>query len=206
MGSQFTAFGLAPGAGYVETPLAWSLNPIRQSGFGPGKVLKQNLNTPIRQASTIATVLAQFIANNQPADVNDDGDLVTLLAQLQLALSNFTSGSGLGLIVSMTGASGQLKFPASLGGLIIKWGTTPTYAGDSSNVFSFPATGAGPTALPGAFPVACFGAVISAVTNNGISPSSTNYAPACNSFTPSQMTVMNDTAAASAMFYVAIGR
>lgn len=202
--NQFSAFGLTPGFGYIQTPAAWAANPIRASAFGPGKVLKENLNTPIRQASTLATVLAQFIANNQPADVNDDGDLVTLLAQLQLALANFTSGSGLGLIVSMSGASGQIKFPASLGGLIIKWGNTPTYATDSSNVFSFPATGGG-TPLPGPFPTACFGAVVCAVTNNGLSGVTTNYAVACNSFTPSQMTVMNDSLA-TVVFYIAIGR
>jgi hypothetical protein len=54
-------------------------------------VTKERLNTPIRQASTIATVLANFVAAHQAANVQDDGDLVTLQEQLEAAIASYTA-------------------------------------------------------------------------------------------------------------------
>lgn len=203
--NQFVPFGLAPGPGYIQAPAVWAGNAVRLTGVPPGIMPKENFNTPMRQASSIATMVAQFIADFQPGDVLDNGNLAALEAQFLAALNNAIAGAGAGIIVSLSGATGQIKFPASLGGLIIKWGPTPIYPVDSVNAFVFPATGAGPTALPGAFPVACFGAVVTSITNNGVSGVTTNYAVACNTFAVNGMTIIND-AAATSVFYIAIGR
>lgn len=88
--SQFSVFGTGSGA-YVLPPATWAADPVRQSGFPPGLLPKEKLNTPLRQASSIATMLANFIAANQGDDVLDDGDLAALLSQFGTALSAFNS-------------------------------------------------------------------------------------------------------------------
>jgi hypothetical protein len=107
--SNFSAFGLGAGA-FVYTPAAWAANPVRSSGFPPGLLLKEQLNTPIRQASSIATMVANFIAANQAADVQDNGDLVTLLAQFQSAIASFvgSNASGYTLGSSAGGATNRV--------------------------------------------------------------------------------------------------
>lgn len=87
--SQFSAFGLGPGA-YVLTPAAYSALPARTTGFPAGLLPKENLNTPLRQASSISTMIANFIAANQGDDVMDDGDLAALLEQFGAALLAYT--------------------------------------------------------------------------------------------------------------------
>lgn len=88
--SEFSVFSTAPGA-YVLPPATWAADPVRQSGFPPGLLPKEKLNTPLRQASSIATMLANFMAANQGDNVLDDGDLTTLQQQFQAALLAFTS-------------------------------------------------------------------------------------------------------------------
>jgi len=90
--SEFSVFGTGPGA-YVYAPATWAANPIRNSGFPPGQVLKEQLNTPIRQASSIATMIASFMAAHQGSNVLDDGNLAVLRAQFEAALSSYVSGN-----------------------------------------------------------------------------------------------------------------
>jgi hypothetical protein len=90
--SQFSPFGLGAGA-FVLPPATWANSPVRTSGFPTGLLPKENLNTPIRQASSIATMIANFIAANQAANVLDDGDLAALLDQFGDALAAFTASS-----------------------------------------------------------------------------------------------------------------
>lgn len=90
--SEFSVFGTGPGA-YVYAPATWAANPIRASGFPPGQVLKEQLNTPIRQASSVATMVANFIAAHQASNVLDDGNLSVLLAQFEAAISSYVGGN-----------------------------------------------------------------------------------------------------------------
>lgn len=55
-------------------------------GFQPGVAPTSDINKVFRQSSLIATMLAQFIADNQPNDVQDNGDQAALEAQLIAAL------------------------------------------------------------------------------------------------------------------------
>jgi hypothetical protein len=92
--SQFQSFGLAPGA-YVLSPAAWAALPARLTGYPPGILAKENLNTAIRQASSISTMIAAFVAAHQADNVLDDGDLVTLQDQFIDAINSLIStGSG----------------------------------------------------------------------------------------------------------------
>jgi hypothetical protein len=140
-------------------------------------------------------MVANFIAANQPDNVLDDGNLVTLLAQFTTALA---SGPSSGIVVSISGTSGQIKFPGA-SGLTIKWGTTPLYGLETVNIFTFPALGA----VPGAFPNACFGVLLTGSTDNSVGFAERYVAGACN-YTPSSFQLNND-ATAGTFFYVAIG-
>lgn len=193
--SQFSPFGLAPGPSYILTPAAWTALPARSTGYGPGLLPKENLNTAMRQSSSIATMIANFIAANQAGDVLDDGNLVALLAQFTAALAAATPT---GITISISGTSGQIKFPGP-SGLTIKWGTTPVYSVDSINIFSFPALGA----VPGPFPAACFGVLITASSDIGVSGAS-NFSAGASAYTPSSFKLANDSGFSS-FFYIAIG-
>lgn len=191
--SEFSAFGLAPGPSYVMTPAAWAALPARASGFGPGLLPKENINTALRQSSSVATMIANFIAANQASNVLDDGNLVALLAQFTAAIAAAVPS---GIVVTMVGTSGQIKFP---GGLTVKWGQTPVYAVDSVNTFNFPALGA----VPGPFPSTCLGVLITASSPIGVSGAQ-NYSAGASTYTPSGFLLANDSGF-SAFFYVAIG-
>lgn len=56
------------------------------SGFQSGKASSAQVNKAIRQATVIASVLAQFIANSSGKDVLDNGDTATILTNLIAAL------------------------------------------------------------------------------------------------------------------------
>ena len=58
------------------------------SGFLSGKASSAQVNKAIRQSSTIAAVVAQFISDNSGDDVLDNGNLPALLASLESALRN----------------------------------------------------------------------------------------------------------------------
>lgn len=96
--SNFSPFGLGVGS-FVYAPATWAADPVRESGFPPGLLLKEQLNTPLRQASSVATMIANFTAANQATNVNDDGDLVTLLAQFQAAVASFTGSNSSGYVL-----------------------------------------------------------------------------------------------------------
>lgn len=61
-------------------------------GFSAGIALSPQLNKAWRQSSVMASVLAQYIANQTGQDVLDNGDMVTLQGQL---VASITIGSGI---------------------------------------------------------------------------------------------------------------
>jgi hypothetical protein len=62
----------------------------RQSGFQLGVASSQELNKVWRQASIISTAIAQFICDNQAEDVLDNGEIPTLVTQLETAIQSFS--------------------------------------------------------------------------------------------------------------------
>lgn len=92
--SEFQPFGLAGGA-FVLSPAAWAALPARLTGYPPGILQKENLNTALRQASSISSMIAAFTAAHQAGNVLDDGNLVTLQAQFLAAIQSLiATGQG----------------------------------------------------------------------------------------------------------------
>lgn len=85
--NQFQTFATSDGA-YVQNPTTWAANGVRALGYPPGILPKEFLNTPVRQATSMAAAVATFIAANQSGDVNDDGNIAGLAAQLRTALDD----------------------------------------------------------------------------------------------------------------------
>ncbi|OZI36407.1 hypothetical protein CEG14_15525 [Bordetella genomosp. 1] len=84
--NQLLPFGLAPGAN-VLTPEEYSALASRAAGFGSGVARSKDVNTPMRQASFVASALGQYISERSGQDVLDDGDVPGLVDKLTAALA-----------------------------------------------------------------------------------------------------------------------
>ncbi|MCP9270246.1 phage tail protein, partial [Xenorhabdus sp. XENO-1] len=83
--NEFLPFGIADGAN-VLTNEEYGKLAARTNGFSSGVAKSQELNKVWRQASVIANVVAQFIAETNNQDVLDDGNAAALRAGLLNAL------------------------------------------------------------------------------------------------------------------------
>ncbi|OKP02630.1 tail fiber protein [Xenorhabdus eapokensis] len=83
--NDFLPFGLADGANVLSNE-EYNKLAARTNGFSSGVAKSQELNKVWRQASVIASVVAQFIAETTGNDVLDDGNLATLQNGLLNAL------------------------------------------------------------------------------------------------------------------------
>ncbi|HFV0559214.1 TPA: phage tail protein [Escherichia coli] len=91
--NNFKAFALDPNANV--TPQAdWEALPALLSGFTAGKASSAQVNKAIRQATTIAALVGQFIANSG-VDALDNADVNGLVTKFTSALiSNLRLGAG----------------------------------------------------------------------------------------------------------------
>ena len=85
--NDFKAFAISENANVLKQSEYESL-PAVGEGFQSGIARSEELNKVWRQASTIASVIASFMANNSGQDVLDNGDLNTLQETLLKALLN----------------------------------------------------------------------------------------------------------------------
>ncbi|WP_063657811.1 phage tail protein [Candidatus Arsenophonus triatominarum] len=84
--NEILPFGIADGANVLLAEEYQKLT-ARNNGFSAGVARSQELNTVWRQASMIAHVVAQFIAETNNSDVLDDGNVDKLKTGLISALS-----------------------------------------------------------------------------------------------------------------------
>ncbi|WGO83128.1 phage tail protein [Arsenophonus apicola] len=84
--NEILPFAIADGANVLPADEYQKLT-ARNNGFSAGVARSQELNTVWRQASMIAHVVAQFIAETNNSDVLDDGNVDKLKAGLISALS-----------------------------------------------------------------------------------------------------------------------
>lgn len=84
--NNFKPFAIAAGAN-VATQAEWEALIALATGFTAGIARSGQINKALRQATVIASVLAQFIADKTETDVLDDGDTSKLLIQLTQALN-----------------------------------------------------------------------------------------------------------------------
>lgn len=91
--NNFKAFALDPNAN-VTSQADWEALPALLSGFTAGKASSAQINKAIRQATTIAALVGQFIANSG-ADALDNADVNGLVTKFTNALiANLSLGAG----------------------------------------------------------------------------------------------------------------
>ncbi|NHB97094.1 phage tail protein [Photorhabdus stackebrandtii] len=83
--NDFKAFSISDNANVVSQERYEESQNIR-TGFPQNDISTHVLNKVLRQSSTIASVVANFIATQSGDDVLDDGDIAKLTAQLNRAL------------------------------------------------------------------------------------------------------------------------
>ncbi|AWK43009.1 MULTISPECIES: gp53-like domain-containing protein [Photorhabdus] len=83
--NDFKAFSINNNANIVSQQEYENRQDLK-TGFPPEHITIHVLNKALRQSSTIASAVADFIATQSGDDVLDDGDIVKLIAQLNRAL------------------------------------------------------------------------------------------------------------------------
>lgn len=82
--NDFKSFATAANA-HVMAQADWEALPALLSGFTAGKAASAEVNKAIRQASFIASALAQYTANKSGQDVLDDADLNGFITKMTTA-------------------------------------------------------------------------------------------------------------------------
>lgn len=110
--NNFKAFALDPNANV--TPQAdWEALPALLSGFTAGKAASAQVNKALRQSTTIAALVGQFIANSG-VDALDNADVNGLVTKFTNALNKNLGLVGAPQAIGAT--SGRLVIPAFGGG------------------------------------------------------------------------------------------
>lgn len=91
MANNFKPFAVGGNAN-VTSQTDWEQLPALSTGFQSGKASSAQVNKALRQGTTMAAVLAQFIADTTGSDVLDNGALANLVAQFKSALGTATAG------------------------------------------------------------------------------------------------------------------
>lgn len=84
--NQILPFGTVSGAN-VLAPADYLALAARLGGFSAGTAKSKELNTVWRQASFVAAMIGQYIADKAGQDVLDNGDLAALQAKFVAALA-----------------------------------------------------------------------------------------------------------------------
>ncbi|EFH8065600.1 TPA: hypothetical protein KFR35_001062 [Escherichia coli] len=126
--NDFKAFATDANAN-VTSQEEWETLTALKKGFSSGKASSAQVSKALRQPSTMAAVLGQFIANAE-LDALDDGDVDGLVAKLATAITtNLDLGdiSVAGVATGSMGETGYAIFPMMIGGtrktFIMQWGT-----------------------------------------------------------------------------------
>ncbi len=98
--NDFKAFATDANAN-VTSQEEWETLTALKKGFSSGKASSAQVSKALRQPSTMAAVLGQFIANAE-LDALDDGDVDGLVAKLATAI---TTNLGLGEAAKMSAAA-----------------------------------------------------------------------------------------------------
>lgn len=125
--NNFKAFALDPNANV--TPQAnWEALPALLSGFTAGKASSAQVNKALRQATTIAALVGQFIANSG-VDALDNADVNGLVTKFTNAL---TANLGLGTASKRNVGNGANQIPD------MTFFTKTFSGGNVTGVFTFP--------------------------------------------------------------------
>lgn len=101
--NNFKSFGIGAGAN-VTSQADYEALAALLTGFQSGKASSAQINKALRQSSTMAYVLAQFISDSASVDVLDNGTPATILANMKAAMTALTPGRLLNIqIITATG-------------------------------------------------------------------------------------------------------
>lgn len=193
--NDFKPFAIGSGAN-VTSQADWEALSALAIGFQSGKASSAEVNKALRQGSTIASILAQFISEQTNEDVLDDGNTDNLLSQLKASL-----GGRLLSVKSFTASGTYTKTPGTSHVRVKVWGaggggantsTSGQAAGggcgggyaegyyDTSEITTLTVTvgsggagvAAGITGTGGTGGASSFGSIISATGGTGSTPSS----------------------------------
>lgn len=92
--NNFKAFALDPNAN-VLSQTEWEALPALLSGFSAGKASSAQVNKAIRQATFIASAVAQFVSDALTQDVLDDGNSQAFVTALKQAITNGSVPAGI---------------------------------------------------------------------------------------------------------------
>lgn len=84
--NDFKPFAVGAGAN-VLTQEEWEALVALSTGFTAGIARAGEINKALRQATVMASVLAQYIADTSGSDVLDDGDVSALVVKMKSALA-----------------------------------------------------------------------------------------------------------------------
>lgn len=94
MANQFLPFGTGGVEGVdVLSQSSYESDPQRLVGHQAGTARRELENKALKQTTSIAHALAEAVSNVTGQDILDNGDLATLTAQIQSALSTGSSGA-----------------------------------------------------------------------------------------------------------------
>ncbi|WP_312062214.1 gp53-like domain-containing protein [Pantoea septica] len=152
--NNFKSFAIGAGANVMSQADYEALEALA-TGFKAGKASSSQVNKALRQSSSMAAMIGQFL-NAANVDALDNGNIATLLANFTSALTTNLSlgtvskrnvGTSANQVPDMSSFSSSLatngyqKFP---GGLIFQWGRTNNISVPGSVTATFP------TAFPNA--------------------------------------------------------
>lgn len=92
--NNFKAFALDSNAN-VMSQADWEALPALLSGFTAGKASSAQVNKAIRQATFIASAVAQFVSDALTQDVLDDGNSAAFITKLKQAIVNGSVPAGI---------------------------------------------------------------------------------------------------------------
>lgn len=146
--NAYSPFGTGSGSN-VLSAAAWAALPARLTGFQSGIAPSAQFNTALRQSSVVSTMIAQFCADQGPNNINDDGNVATLEANFEAALTAFYR-SALPMQVGMNNVKGSAAGGAATASFTIEQAVVaaslggPTYYGESLTLaFNGATNGAG---------------------------------------------------------------
>jgi len=110
--NNFKAFGIGAAAN-VTSQTDYEALAALLIGFQSGKASSAQINKALRQSSTMAYVLAQFISDSASVDVLDNGTPATILANLKAGL--LSAGTGRLIGVKAFSTAGTFTYTRSPG-------------------------------------------------------------------------------------------
>lgn len=160
-GNQFYTWGAAPGANVLSNSAFYALTTLRGMGFQPGIASSEQVNTVLRQTTTVAAALGELV-KEAGIDAVDNGDPVALctsiIAAIRYAVRNavpvgavihsYSPNAQEGFLPLLGGVYARASYPnlfafASDAGLLVSEGAWPAdfakfSSGDGSSTFRVP--------------------------------------------------------------------